>query len=233
MQLLNEHTISHELYLYETHREKLVGNAFYLSLLTDLKKATFFNKGTLHAIDSTIEKKCLEEPRSYYIPEGADCLPALWGAMTLGSDIIANLQEKIFDHIFVDAGTGFSAIGLLLSLASLSKLSSIHIVSMAIDEATFIQKLKYYLEAFGGFSLEELPSYFFYYPSKLKSFGSTSKNLFTFIESFAKEEGVLLDPIYSAKLLLEAEAIMDRKSLKGSILLVHSGGALSLSGFCK
>ena len=71
-----------------------------------------------------------------------------------------------------------------------------------------------------------------YHPSKLKSFGSTSKSLFGFIESFAKEEGVLLDPIYSAKLLLEAEAIMNKKNLEGSILLVHSGGALSLSGFC-
>ena len=47
----------------------------------------------------------------------------------------------------------------------------------------------------------------------------------------AKEEGLLLDPVYNAKLFQKAFDIIDEKELDGDICIIHSGGGSGLMGF--
>ena len=64
-----------------------------------------------------------------------------------------------------------------------------------------------------------------------RSFGSTNSTIFKEIKSIASEDGILTDPVYSAKLFITAKRTIQDQSLDGNILLIHSGGALALSGF--
>ena len=43
------------------------------------------------------------------------------------------------------------------------------------------------------------------------------------IKRLAQEEGILADPIYSAKLFHESRRYIETEQLKGNILIIHSG----------
>ena len=70
-----------------------------------------------------------------------------------------------------------------------------------------------------------------YRPTQAKAFGSVNAALFNYIKFLAKEEGFFTDPIYSAKLFWEAKNIVTAQALRGNVLIIHSGGALTLMGF--
>lgn len=140
------------------------------------------------------------------IPEGAFMQQALPGAKTLGLE----LQDHAFDHVFVDAGTGMQAIGLILSGIR----SHIHVLLLADSKEDFLQKLDQFEGARAPFSL--------YYPSNAKSFGSKNATLQNYVADFPKKHGFFVEPIYSGKLFYEAERIGD--TLSGTKCIVHSGG---------
>lgn len=175
------------------------------------------------------------------IPEGADLESALPGAMTLVLDIIENERFYAikFDQLYLDAGTGFTAIASIIALAFLERNMRINILLLADTQEQFIAKLWLHYQLFKTrFSLEFslnaiLNQLHFYQPNQAKSFGATSPNLFRFIREIAQKEGFLTDPIYSAKLFLFAkEKIKEYQSEQEQHhLIVHSGGALSLTGF--
>ena len=50
----------------------------------------------------------------------------------------------------------------------------------------------------------KLPPIHWYQPMTAKSFGQVNLGLSLFIKEFAQQEGVLTDPIYSAKLCMTA-----------------------------
>ena len=72
-------------------------------------------------------------------------------------------------------------------------------------------------------------NYVLYSPSNAASFGSVNATVMQEIINWARSSGILLDPIYSAKLFYEAKKQIGK--LSGNILLVHSGGQLGICGF--
>ncbi|MBI2471375.1 MAG: pyridoxal-phosphate dependent enzyme [Planctomycetes bacterium] len=170
------------------------------------------------------------------LPEGAHHPLALPGSLSILVDILRNENEAgvRFDHIFIDAGTGMVAQSLLAGAAAIGRKTVFHVVVLAGSCEEFqsgLSKVIQYTEAFLGVSLGSLPEYHLYYPATARSFGSTNKTIFSEIKRIAREDGILTDPVYSAKLFLTArQAILDKK-LGGNVLLVHSGGGLALTGF--
>ena len=158
------------------------------------------------------------------------------GALTLPCDIIHN-EKKVgfsFQHFFVDSGTGLMAIGLILGLAFLEHPGHVHVILIAGQHNEFLEKLKFYHQHFCSlmdyncpwptrFSLDK--------PQQTKAFGATSPRIFNAIRQIAQDEGVLCDPIYNAKLFLEAKRKIKEEMLDGKALIIHSGGTLSLLGF--
>ena len=157
--------------------------------------------------------------------------------MTLADDVTRNEAELggSFDHIFVDAGTGMTAAGLLLGRLAARRNGHLHIVLMAEDEEAFLDRLQVFQKWDMNLRGEEveLPedAYSLYLPRNAKSFGSVNRTVLNAVEKYARDFGVLTDPVYSAKLLWESEMIMKEKKLQGKILIIHSGGANGLSGF--
>lgn len=166
------------------------------------------------------------------LPEGAALFPSFLGALTLPLDILRNEQEMglCFEELWIDVGTGWSAAALLLGFAYLRKQTQCHLLLLADTEEKFlhtVQKLHANFEEWLGEKCP-MPSHFTCHIPKVgKSFGSSNSSLFQFIADIARTEGLFLDPIYSGKLFQYAR----NYPLKKNSLLIHSGGALSLSGF--
>jgi 1-aminocyclopropane-1-carboxylate deaminase len=167
----------------------------------------------------------LEQP-GFILNEGASVPAAMDGAMSLGDDIIRN--EKTlkcnFQHIFIDAGTGFAAAALITRLTELKHQALIHVLLLADDEELFKSKL------YAWTSLDP-QNYCCFYPQTAKSFGSINQKIREEIRVLAREEGILADPIYAAKLFHETRRYVLTEKIQGNVLIIHSGGTLTMPGF--
>jgi 1-aminocyclopropane-1-carboxylate deaminase len=158
------------------------------------------------------EDPCLED--AFVVEEGGSQSESIEGAFSLSQEI---LQDSItFDHIIIDAGTGFMASTLIYHFQK-----RVHTFLLAGNSSQFKQN---YENWFGLFPDTALHS-----PPKWRSFGSVSNGLMDFIKDFAKDTGIFLDPIYSGKLFYFAKDL----DLKGNILLIHQGGSQVLPHFLK
>jgi 1-aminocyclopropane-1-carboxylate deaminase len=167
-------------------------------------------------------------------------IEALPGALNLGEDIIKNEYEHnlLFEHIFIEAGTGLAAIGLILGLATLNRYPHIHILLLAMTKDVFLEKLQVFYQHLPQVS-KQLAAWeqfvhrlHFYTPTTARSFGAVNQKVFETIIQVARQDGILTDPIYTAKLLLMAkQVILDTSTLIGNILIIHGGGGLGLMGY--
>jgi 1-aminocyclopropane-1-carboxylate deaminase/D-cysteine desulfhydrase-like pyridoxal-dependent ACC family enzyme len=187
-------------------------------------------------INSYVDGKKNQGIKIFVLPEGGHHRLALPGSLSILFDILRNEKESgvIFDHIFIDSGTGMVAQSLLAGSAVIEKKTIFHNVILADSFEDFEKGLKQviqYTEDFLQVSIKSVPEYKLYYPVVARSFGSTNSTIFKEIKCIAREDGILTDPVYSAKLFITAKHTIQDQSLDGNILLIHSGGALALSGF--
>ncbi len=227
MQLLREYGFNITALLLKPHHPPLQGNFKLTNLFLDEQDIIWLDRTNWPEVESLANKLAHENiDKSFVLTEGASVKEAIQGAKTLSADIIKNeLDHKLkFDHIFLDAGTGFSALSCIKYLEEIKHQAQCHVLLLADDKATFKQKNKQWANA----SLQNTTCFI---PSNAKSFGSINKTLKTFIQQFAYKNGVLLDPIYSAKLFFETQKYIEDNNLNGNILVVHSGGVLTLPNF--
>ena len=180
------------------------------------------------------------EHESYVLSEGASVWHAVPGMATLADSVCLNAEEiacsvpgqTAFSHIFVDAGTGFTAASLIAGhLLSYPKLvdSHIHVVSMVqLNHLRLYEFVAWMAPALDPYAIPDLSAHrvSLHRPIQAASFGAKTARVTAFVESFLFAEGILLDPIYSAKMVMTAFDVMCREQLEGNILLIHSGGIL-------
>lgn len=214
-------------------------NAFYLRLLVPERdwvvcaRADWAEVHTrAHAWQRAQEA---QSQRSAVIPEGCWMPEALPGAMTLAADIRAHELELglRFSHVIMDAGTGLSAMGLCAALRAEQTRPVVHAVSMADGveafEARWVQVCEWLGQDAAGVIGEGLQLHI---PRNARAYGSLNATVLQDVVRFARESGVLCDPVYNAKLFAEAEALLRRDTtLEGNILLIHSGGAHTLPAY--
>ncbi len=220
-QLLVENRVPFKLYLKGDPTRPLIGNGWLTALIAGQEHIRWVSRQDwprVEEIASEENRAC----RHFIVPEGACCFQSLAGAQTLATDIFRNEQEigRRFSHIFIDAGTGLTAIALLQRLQGNTH---VHIVLVAGDETSFRSRL----QLLGG---DVAANYTLYRPSTAASFGATNRAVWDEVQRVAREEGILIDPIYTAKLMGEARRIIRNSELTGDILIIHGGGGLSLVG---
>lgn len=158
-------------------------------------------------------------PEACFIDEGGASPEAALGC----AEIITELPEH-YDHIFCAAGTGTTAAGLLAGIHKNKLNTTLHVIPV-LKGGAFIQdaianitpvstQLQLHLDYhFGGYA-------------------KTTPELISFIRSFIAQTGLLIDPVYTAKMFY---AIIDLQ-LKGlikpeeKILAIHTGGLLGMFG---
>lgn len=172
------------------------------------------------------------------IPEGAYMAQAMPGCMTLGAEIVQQEKAlgKSFQHIFIDAGTGLTAISLILALAIMGATNkTVHTTLISGSEDAFKAELKQFqkrMVAWGWLSNTQLlPGYHLYRPPTAKAFGAINRSILKTVKSISHLEGILTDPIYGAKHALSANSIIQAQNITEPSLFIHDGGGLALSGF--
>ncbi len=229
-QLLIESGIKPTLFLKGAAPLKAKGNFFFLEMLSP--SIHWVAKSNWRGVDQLAESYAQERSGCIVIPEGGALFSAFLGALTLPLDILQNEEELglQFDEIFIDAGTGVTAIALLLGFSFFKRVTQVAILRAAGTEEEFMKQLGHFHAEFERWLDKAcpFPSHFeTFEPLIAPSFGSTNQTLFDFLRKMAKEEGFFLDPIYSGKLFYS----LPKDPPSGNRLIIHSGGALTLSGF--
>lgn len=236
-QFLIENGILPTLFCCGDPKPLLTGNALFTRLFVNSERIYRFPKkewNNVHVYAEEYVKKSFH--KACVIPEGGNQKESFPGALTLALDIVKNEQENklLFDHIFVDSGTGLTAIAVILGFAWLNKNVNIHVVLTAGNDAYFCKQLQYFHQVFCEWIKREIPfpaKFKLYSPAKTGRFGKWNQALFKEIFQVAQKEGFLVDPIYSSKLLIEAREIIHQQKLCDNILIIHSGGLMTLAGF--
>ena len=238
-QILTENNIKIAPFLLgpPTHKE---GNLKLLSLFVDDDEIHWIPREQWTDIETHVNKYVEKENEQgikvFVLPEGGHHRLALPGSLSIILDILRNETESgiTFDHVFIDSSTGMVAQSLIAGAAAINKKIQFHIVVLTGSFETFecgLNQIIQYTEDFLQDSIESEPDYKLYYPATSKSFGGTDRTIFREIKNIARNDGILTDPVYSAKLFITAKQAIQDLSIDGNILLIHSGGTLALSGF--
>lgn len=158
------------------------------------------------------------DSEAFFIDEGGSGPLAATGC----SELVDELTEA-YDHIFCAAGTGTTSAGILSGISRKSMATKMHVVPV-LKGADF---LKQALENHSnGASFEFHPDYHF------GGYAKTNDELLNFIKDFTSSTGILIDPVYTGKLLYSIYDLISKNHFaRGSrILAVHTGGITGILG---
>jgi D-cysteine desulfhydrase len=175
------------------------------------------------------------EGRFYVIPEGGSNATGAWGYVRCFQEILQQMEDQNLrlDTIVVPTGSGGTHAGLLLG--KLMTGSGIAIVSVNVcDSADFFRdKIDRIMRDFCNsfhFSLKWDKNDIHIVDGFVgEGYGIISEKEVRLIKRFAREEGIVLDPVYGAKAFLGMEAELRSGKLPGThILYIHTGGIFGL-----
>ncbi len=235
-QLLIEKGITPTLFLKGPIPSRACGNYLLTKMLVPQSSIHWFPKTEWMDVEKYASSYVTETKQALVLPEGGTLFPAFLGALTLALDIVSNEAAcgHEFDHLFIEAGTGWSAAALLLAFAYLEKQTFCYVLLLAEDREGFHRQLERLHVNFEHWLGKTCPFPMLFaceHPMIAPSFGSTNKALFQFMIKITRAEGFFLDPIYSGKLFFYAKEKIEKEQLVGNVLLIHSGGALTIAGF--
>jgi 1-aminocyclopropane-1-carboxylate deaminase/D-cysteine desulfhydrase-like pyridoxal-dependent ACC family enzyme len=238
-QMLKEYQLRYRLMMLESNEAILRGNLLWSHLLCDMSDVLWVKREDWPRVNELAQGYAdNSDQKVFIVKEGCAVPEAISGAMTLALDVIRNSMDNdlSFEHIFIDSGSGTTAIGLLLGLGLAGvKDINLHITLIAGNEAEFrqqLEQLRSQYERQHGISIDTSSlQLHFHTPVFSPSFGSITTKVLEEVLHIARVEGILADPVYTAKHFATAKHIIEKENLSGDILLIHTGGALGLSGF--
>ena len=191
----------------------------------------------LHYLDRTTyrrrtEPAFLSEIQQQFVaadllPEGGTNALALRGV----AELIGELRQHTdFDAIAVAAGTGGTLAGLVVGLAEASYPATV-IGIAALKGASFLRpEIDALTQAATG---QPLTNYELHLDYHFGGYAKLPPELRTFIKSFEADFGVLLDPIYTSKLLVGVLDLIERGHFApgSTVVAVHTGGVQAWAGF--
>jgi len=152
----------------------------------------------------------------YVIPEGGtNCLAVE------GCEEILTKEDSEFDYICSAVGTGGTIAGLIKSLKKHQK-----VIGFPALKGNFLsEEIKKYTVKNNNWSLQK--AYHF------GGYAKYNEELITFINDFKKETTILLDPVYTAKMVFGILDLIKKDTFtEGTkILAIHTGGIQAIAGF--
>ncbi|REH54542.1 1-aminocyclopropane-1-carboxylate deaminase [Tenacibaculum gallaicum] len=154
----------------------------------------------------------------YLVPEGGTNALAVKGC----EEVLTNEDEK-FNYICCAVGTGGTISGLINSAENHQKV----IGFPALKGDFLVEEIKPYVKGSENWSLQT--NYHF------GGYGKYSEELIRFINEFKEQTGVLLDPVYTGKMLFGILDLVskDMFSKNSKILAIHTGGLQGIAGVNK
>ncbi len=157
---------------------------------------------------------------AYFIDEGGAGIEALLGCAELASEL-----TETYDHIFCAAGTGATAAGLIKGVSEKYPESRVSIVPV-LKGADFVRR-----EIASQITFET--DFDFYPDYHFGGYAKSSPQLLQFIKEFSAQTGILLDPVYTGKMMFALFDLVkkDQFPSKSTLLAIHTGGLTGLLGF--
>ena len=155
----------------------------------------------------------------FFIDEG--------GASTLGakgcSELVDELTET-FDHIFCACGTGTTASGIINGINQYHFHTQFHGIPVLKNGDFLRGEIDRFLTAPAAYHLHT--EYHF------GGYGKVNEKLTNFIKQFVASTGILIEPVYTGKMLYAIYDLARKKYFKPSsrILAIHTGGIWGLLG---
>lgn len=179
------------------------------------------------------EKYFGADPYGYFIDEGGASAEAVKGCAEIIEELPADL-----DHLFCAAGTGTTAAGLLKGIRKAGLKTRLHVVPVLKG---------------GDFIREEIQKYNPYSNSLISSadnvisgssdlvlhtdyhfggYAKTQPELLQFLRQFTATHGILIDPVYTAKMFFAIDDLANQNYFKphAKIAAIHTGGLLGIMG---
>ncbi len=154
-----------------------------------------------------------------FIDQGGVCEQAVKGC----AEIIQELPVE-FDHIVCAAGTGATAAGLLRGVAQQNLKTKIHVIPVLKPNHFIYDVIASYQK-----NTDRLWVHQNFHGG---GYAKTNDELLYFIKDFAKETGLLLDPVYTGKAMLGLIKLVYENVISKNhrILFLHTGGIWGLPG---
>ncbi len=158
------------------------------------------------------------DQEAFFIDEGGSGSLAATGCSELLDE-----HTEAYDHLFCAAGTGTTAAGILSGINRKSIATKMHVVPV-LKGADFMKQEIDKLS--NGASFEFHSGYHF------GGYAKTSDELLNFIKDFTSSTGILIDPVYTGKLVFAIYDLISKDYFaRGSrILAVHTGGITGILG---
>jgi 1-aminocyclopropane-1-carboxylate deaminase len=159
------------------------------------------------------------DEQALFIDEGGASPEATKGC----SELVGELNET-YDHIFAACGTGTMSAGIINGLTQ-------HNLPTTFNGIPVFKN--------GGFIREEInkllitpTDYQLHTDYHFGGYGKANDELIAFIKSFVAKTGILIDPVYTGKMLYAIYDLAAKDYFKpgSKILAVHSGGIWGLLG---
>jgi 1-aminocyclopropane-1-carboxylate deaminase len=165
------------------------------------------------------EKHFANDNQAFFIDEGGASLEAALGC----SELVGELHET-YDHLFCACGTGTTAAGIINGIAAHGLATRFHAVPV-LKKADFMRtEINRFLSTPANYHLHT--DYHF------GGYAKTTPELITFTTDFIRATGILIEPVYTAKLFYAILDLARKQQLKARsrILAIHSGGIWGLLG---
>lgn len=158
-------------------------------------------------------------PDTYFIDEGGASTEAVKGC----AEIISELPLDT-DHIFCAAGTGATAAGLFKGIIDAGLKTKLHVIPVLKGGDFIKDDISKYVEPNGQLLL--------YTAYHFGGYAKTQPELLNFMQKFISQTGILIDPVYTAKMFF---AIYDLARINHfdnnkKIVAIHTGGLLGIMG---
>jgi 1-aminocyclopropane-1-carboxylate deaminase/D-cysteine desulfhydrase-like pyridoxal-dependent ACC family enzyme len=156
----------------------------------------------------------------YLIPEGGTNQLAIKGC-----EEIIKESDRTFDHYFCPVGTGGTVAGIIAALQGRSR-----VMGFSALKGDFLQKeVSAFLREYGC----EYQNWSIQTAYHFGGYAKTSPELFRFISDFEQQHQLLLDPVYTGKMLFGIYDLIQAGYFpSGSKLLaIHTGGLQGRAGF--
>jgi 1-aminocyclopropane-1-carboxylate deaminase len=182
-------------------------------------KLIFVDRESYRDKQKLFEQHFANDAQAYFIDEGGASAEAIIGC----AEVIGELTET-YDHIFCAAGTGTTAAGLLQGIQQQGLNTQLHIIpvlkggSFIKDEIAKYTPLSNHLELHLGYHFG--------------GYAKTTPELINFIKTFTAQTGLLLDPIYTAKMFYAIQDLQQQGAIgkDEKVLAIHTGGLMGLFG---
>lgn len=181
-----------------------------------------------------------EGRKAFFIPVGASDAIGLWGYVAAGAELQADFAHHDIrpDAIVCATGSGGTQSGLIAANALYELNARVLAMAVCDDAAWFERKVRSDLDAWAVRYADYLPSAFSVGSLPVETcdayigpgYAKAGPEIFETIALLARTEGLLLDPVYTAKAFYGLLQEVRHGSLQGArdIVFIHTGGVFGV-----